>query len=71
MNITFEYYKVLQNAILKTVANPKAKKFEVAREYATGIRSGEPIDWKVVNAAIVERWSRSGLNHIKTMAWKL
>ena len=61
----------LQTEIIKTVSDPKSKHADVAKKYSTGIRSGEPIDWKVVNAAIVERWSRSGLNHIKTMAWKL
>ena len=30
---------------------------------------GEKIDWQKVNAAIVKRWSLSGLMHIKKLAW--
>jgi len=30
---------------------------------------GEKIDWKKVNAAIVERWSLFGLKYIKELAW--
>ena len=30
----------------------------------------ENIDWEKVNMAIIERWSKSGLEYIKTQAWK-
>ena len=42
---------------------------DVAKTYALGLRSSWPTDWKRVNAAIIKRWSKSGLNRIKQLAW--
>lgn len=42
---------------------------QIAQTYALGIRSSWPTDWKRVNEMIIERWSVSGLNRIKKMAW--
>lgn len=42
---------------------------QIAQTYALGIRSSWPTDWAKVNAMIIERWSQSGLNRIKNMAW--
>lgn len=28
-------------------------------------------DWSVINGAIVERWSMSGLRYVKDKAWRL
>jgi hypothetical protein len=42
---------------------------DVAQTYALGLRSSSPTDWGVVNAAILERWSPSGLGRIKEAAW--
>ena len=41
----------------------------VAMTYALALRSSWPTDWKRVNAAIVARWSVSGLERIKRLAW--
>ena len=43
---------------------------QIAETYALGLLSSWPTDWAEVNAMIIKRWSRSGLNRIKTMAWK-
>jgi len=44
----------------------------VAFDYAWGIRYHESeIDWPRVNAAIIERWSKSALAYIKRRAWKV
>lgn len=32
---------------------------------------GVPVDWKRANAAIRSRWSLSGLERVKKMAWKM
>ena len=41
---------------------------EMAEQYREFL--GEPdVDWKVVNAAIMQRWSRAGLIYIKRRAW--
>jgi hypothetical protein len=29
------------------------------------------VDWAAINAAIMARWSHSGLTYIKNLAWKL
>ena len=58
---------------------------EAARAYKMGLvqqraddgrawYEGKPfarIDWPAVNAAILERWTMSGLKAIKTWAWKM
>jgi hypothetical protein len=42
---------------------------QIAQTYALGLRSSWPTDWKRVNEAIIKRWSFSGLNRIKNLAW--
>ena len=41
----------------------------VAMTYAFAIKSRDKTDWPVVNRAIIARWSRSGLERIKRLAW--
>lgn len=54
--------------ILNEIANKKLKQKDIAQTYALLIRSGEGIDWRTINEAIVNRWSMSGLKRIKEMA---
>lgn len=42
---------------------------QIAQTYALALRSTYKTDWKVVNDMIIARWSFSGLNRIKEMAW--
>jgi hypothetical protein len=42
---------------------------QIAQTYELGLRSSWPTDWAKVNRMIIERWSRSGLERIKKMAW--
>jgi len=42
---------------------------DIAKTYALGLRSKEPTDWATANKAIIERWSVSGLERIKNLAW--
>jgi hypothetical protein len=42
---------------------------QIAQTYALALRSTWKTDWKRVNEAIMKRWSFSGLNRIKNMAW--
>jgi hypothetical protein len=37
--------------------------------YAAAIMSMTPPDWAKINKAIMDRWSVTGLNHIKKLAW--
>lgn len=56
--------------LLSEIAKPEFAQQDIAITYALALRSSEPTDWAAVNAAIVERWSRSGLERVKKMAWK-
>jgi len=42
---------------------------QIAQTYALALRSQEHVDWKAINMAIIERWSISGLERIKKLAW--
>ena len=55
--------------LLREIANTKFKQKNIARTYALSMASSEKVDWLKVNRAIIERWSRSGLERVKKMAW--
>ena len=55
--------------LLQEIADNRMKRRNVAKTYALALKSSEPTDWSAVNAAIIQRWSRSGLEWIKRMAW--
>lgn len=55
--------------LLGEIADKGFKQKSVAMTYALVLRSDEPTDWKIVNRAIIDRWSVSGLNRIKKVAW--
>lgn len=61
-----------ENVLLREIAEPQVKRKSVAMTYGLAMRSSERdrIDWKNVNAAILARWSPSGLDWIKKFAWK-
>lgn len=42
---------------------------QIAQTYALALCSSWPTDWAKVNKMIVDRWSFSGLNRIKNLAW--
>ena len=58
------------NVLLQEVADRQFSQKSVALTYAMAIESSEAKDWKAINEAIINRWSRSGLERIKRMAWK-
>jgi hypothetical protein len=43
---------------------------QLASTYGLALLSSDPTDWRAVNEAIIERWSASGLERVKTLAWK-
>ena len=47
----------------------KCTQRQIAQTYALAIKSSWPTDWAKVNQMIVNRWSASGLDRIKKMAW--
>lgn len=42
---------------------------QIAQTYALALMSSYPTDWAKVNEMLVKRWSKSGLNRIKNLAW--
>lgn len=60
-----------ERIILEECADKRFTQKSVVASYAWAITGQEKIDWKKVNAAIVARWSQSGLIRIKNAAWKL
>lgn len=56
--------------LLADVNDWAARRVDVAMSYAAAIRYERDIDWPRVNAAIIEKWSKSGLEWIKREAWK-
>jgi hypothetical protein len=59
------------NVILSEIVNPKMKQIDVAKTCAIAIMSGANTDWKQVNLAIINRWSKSARERVLTMAWKI
>jgi len=55
--------------LLDEIADKDFKQRSIARTYALALRSSERVDWQTVNMAIIERWSISGLERIKKLAW--
>ena len=58
------------NVLLNEISNKELKQKDVALTYMLAIRSSDKTDWKLVNEAIIKRWSVAGLKRIKDMAWK-
>ena len=58
--------------LLEEIANPAMKRLDVARTYRLILASGDAprVNWRVVNTAIIDRWSVSALEWIKRFAWK-
>jgi len=58
------------NVLLREISDKHFTQKSVALTYAMAINSSEQKNWKAINDAIIKRWSRSGLDRIKKMAWK-
>jgi hypothetical protein len=55
--------------LIDEIANKKMYQRDIAKTYSLALRSSYPTDWAKVNEAIITRWSLSGLDIIKNMAW--
>ena len=60
-----------QKLILEELQNTAFVKRSIASTYAHCIIQQEDVDFRVVNNAIINRWSKSGLVRQKEKAWKL
>lgn len=56
--------------IMNEIADPAMTRKEVARTYAILIDKGHK-EFAGINRAILKRWSPSGLQWIKTQAWRI
>ena len=59
------------NTLLMEISLPEMKRTDISKTYALALRTSVKTDWSKVNHAIIERWSFSGLEYIKKIAWKL
>jgi hypothetical protein len=57
--------------LLEAVVDENNRRNEIAASYALALAQADPVEWAVVNRAIMERWSKAGLIYIKERAWKL
>ena len=64
----------MMDNIIAFIDNTKNKRVAIGKEYGDLIYheavSGDCIDWTKVNAAILKRYTPSGLLFIKDLAWK-
>lgn len=60
-----------QGQLLGEIADGRMTQKDVAATYALAMTNSDEIDWAVVNRAIIDRWSMSGLRRIKELAWRL
>lgn len=55
--------------ILNEIENRKLKQIDIAKTYNIILKNNITVNWEKINKAIVDRWSRAGLENIKTLAW--
>ncbi len=60
-----------ESTLLREVGDSRIKQKDVAVTYALALRSSDAPNWATVNRAIMKRWSFSGLERIKKLAWKV
>lgn len=58
-----------EQSIVDVIDSGGAKEY-VATMYARAYNSGQSIDWRRVNDAIIARWSKTALREVKKLAWK-
>lgn len=59
-----------ERTILEEIKDKQFKRDDIAVTYFMCLCSEEQINWAKINHAIINRWSKSGLNYIKKLAWK-
>lgn len=66
-DVTMEIMDV-EGVIRREIA-AKMTQRQIAQTYRLALQSSYPTDWAEVNRMIIERWSLSGLERVKKMAW--
>lgn len=63
-------------ALLAEIARKGSTRESIAKVYRDGLRANlqqipaEWVDWPSVNGALLKRYTPSGLDYIKALAWK-
>jgi hypothetical protein len=58
-----------EGMLLEEIADRRLTQADIAMTYRLALRSHDRVDWPKVNAAIIERWSLTGLKRVKRLAW--
>lgn len=61
--------ETLMQTLCTRIAESRNQK-EGAQVYRDALRGDENVDCLVLNRAVIRRWSQSGLENVKRMAWK-
>ena len=60
-----------EQVLLEEIEDRRLHQRDIAATYALAINTYDEVDWRRVNTAIIDRWSMSGLQRVKAMAWRL
>ena len=58
-----------ERSLYAVIGDPNGTVVQAARVYKKMILRPNSYDWPTINAAIIERWSVTGLERIKQLAW--
>lgn len=58
-----------EQKLYAVIEDPNGTVVQAARVYKKMILRPKSYDWPAINAAIIERWSVTGLERIKQLAW--
>jgi len=75
MQLTQNQVDTKTEEIIKNIKNTKNEQSHIIEEYANLLfhrqaSASRDFNWPMINKAIIERWSLSGLERIKEAAWK-
>lgn len=73
MSLTQDQTDKQTEKLIKQIKDKQWYQKHIILEYACLLSFGQhwKFDWTAINNAIIDRWSRSGLERIKAAAWKL
>lgn len=60
----------VQTALFQAIADETYTQSDIADHYARALESSGRFPWTEINQSIIARWSVSGLERIKKMAWE-
>lgn len=58
-----------ERKLYAVIEDPNGTVVQAARVYKTMLLHPRSYEWREINTAIIERWSVTGLERIKQLAW--